>query len=256
MPMSQIEIVLVEPIYPGNIGAMARSASNFGVDTIKIVGDVDYLCLEAKKMALYGYPLLEKAHRFSRLYDAVAGCNLIIGTVHQTRFNRTAPRPIWDVMGSNRDRLLRGRTALVFGREDNGLNRDEIDICHTLAVIPTPEGTSFNLAHSVTVFLYEIYRIIHGETPSLEPEAATHEQYEAVIDQLHRTLKAVGFFRGDHEVSSMIQLRELAYRMDLKARDIPFIQAILYKIRNFAARAVHHMPPELTRDCQGLSEES
>nr|HPQ39753.1 hypothetical protein [bacterium] len=80
--------------------------------------------------------------------------------------------------------------------------------------------------------------------------------YEDLIDQLQRVLRAVGFFRGNHEVSAMIQVRELVYRMDLSIRDVPFIKAILFKIWNFAARAVPCMPPELTRDCRGFDEET
>jgi len=250
MPLNQIEPVLVEPVYPGNVGAMARSSKNFGVETIKIVGDIDYLCLDAKKMALYGYDLLQRARRFSRLRDAVSDCNFVIGTVHQDRYNRSAPQPVWELMRTCRDRLISGRTAIVFGREDNGLMREEIDQCHALAVIPTPKGTSFNLAHSVTVFLYEAYRSIYGETARHLPDKATHADYHALIDQIQKTLGTVGFFRGNHEVSSMIQLRELAYRMDLDVRDIPLLRAVLYKIQHFAERAIPHMPAESTRDCR------
>ncbi|MCD4652869.1 hypothetical protein K8T06_02935 [bacterium] len=249
MNLSNFDIVLVEPVYPGNVGAIARSASNYGVNTIKIIGDLDYLCLDAKKMALYGFPLLEKASRYKCLSDALADCHLVIGTVHQDRFNRSVPLPIWEVIATNRDTLVTGRTAIIFGREDNGLTREEIDMCHALAIIPTPENMSFNLAHSVTVFLYEVYRLVHDQEHSPISAKPTQNQSEDLINLLHKTLHSVGFFRGDHELSTMTLIRELSYRLNIAASDIPMIKAVLFKIYGFAERAIPYMPEKTVRDC-------
>ena len=49
MTLSNVQIVLVEPIYPGNVGAVARSAKNYGAGGIRIVGNLDIQDLEAKK---------------------------------------------------------------------------------------------------------------------------------------------------------------------------------------------------------------
>ncbi|MFQ5560365.1 MAG: RNA methyltransferase, partial [Nitrospinota bacterium] len=163
MGLETIDIILVEPKYAGNVGAIARSAKNYGVRSIKIVGDIDFLCLEAKKMALYGYPLLEQAARFTTLDEALKTNSLAIDTVHQSRFNRKSLKPPWQVFENLSRRLATEPTALVFGREANGLTREEINLCHFLTIIPTDKNLSFNLAHSVTVFLYEAYRSTTGK---------------------------------------------------------------------------------------------
>ena len=246
--LSQIEVVLVHPIYPGNIGALARSAMNFGINTIKIVGDVQFLCLEAKKMALYGYPLLENAGRFSTLKEALEPCSLVIGTVHQDRYNRTVPRPSWEIIDQVSSRLSHERTALVFGREDNGLVREDIDLCHYLTTIPTPDKMSFNLAHSVTVFLYEIYRGLHGTEEQRQPRRPTQKEFEEVFELGGATLKTMGFFKGAQEESVMIMLREIAYRSQIYASELPLMKAVLYKMLKVAQTHPKAMSDILSSD--------
>jgi TrmH family RNA methyltransferase len=249
MSLSAFEIILVEPIYPGNVGALARSASNYGIETIKIIGDLDVLCHDAKKMSLYGYPLLQNAARFETLAEAVESCNLVIGTVQQERYNRTPPLPSWTITEQYRDQMLSGKTALVFGREDNGLTRDEIDQCHVLSTIATPEGLSFNLAHSVSLYLYEIYRAVHNENHVNSQRHPCHSELEELIELIQVTLLSVGFFRTEHHASSMTRIRDIVFRMNLSASDVPILKALFYKIHHFAGRAVPLLPEEMVRDC-------
>lgn len=249
MSLSKLEIILVEPIYAGNVGAIARSAANFGVETIKIIGGLDYLCDDAKQMSLYGYPLLQKATRWNTLFDAVAGCSLVIGTVQQDRYNRSTPISSRIMAGTFRSRLISEKTALVFGREDNGLTRDEIDQCHVLSTIPTPTGLSFNLAHSVTIFLSEIHYAVTGAVPDGEPQKPTQSQLDDLIDVMQSSLFAVGFFRPDRKVNTLIRIRDIVYRMNLNAADIPVLKALFYKVDSFARRALPMLPADLFHDC-------
>ena len=81
-------------------------------------------------MALYGYGLLQQSTQHETLLDAVQDCSLVIGTVHQTRYHRTGPKPLWDLFPDLAPQYLHHPTAIVFGREDNGLTREEVDLCH------------------------------------------------------------------------------------------------------------------------------
>jgi TrmH family RNA methyltransferase len=236
MRLSNIQIVLVEPVYPGNVGSSARSARNFGVENFKIVGNDEYRTLEAKKMALYGYDLIENNQRFNTLQDAVGDCQMVIGTVHQGRFHREPPRPLWEIITNVKDLLADQKVAFVFGREDNGLTREEIDQCHRLAIIPTPDSMSFNLAHSVTVCLYETFKVMTQGDFSACPYRPTHAEYSDLISLLHDTLISMGFFKGDGESSAMTSIRDIIYRSHFSSSDLPFIKALLYKIKSVAER--------------------
>jgi TrmH family RNA methyltransferase len=230
MRLSNIRVVCVEPQYPGNVGAIARSCKNYGVDDIRIVGDLDFHDLEARRMALYGFELLRKAIRSNSLNEAVAECSLIIGTVHQTRFNRSGPKSAWDLFHELKDRLSTEKVALVLGREDNGLTREEVDLCHALAMIPTPHKLSFNVAHSATVFLYELNKAILNISPKEIPRRPKQTDYNELMTLIHQTLKEIDFFRGNQEDSVMISARDLIYRSNLHASDIPIIRAFLYRV--------------------------
>lgn len=231
MPLSNLEIVLVEPQYPGNVGAVARSAKNYGIPALTIVGNLDFLTLEAKKMALYGYDLLETAKRATSLAEATADCRLVIGTVHQLRYHRSPPRPLWEILQETAPVIASQRSAIVFGREDNGLTRDETNICHHLAVIPTPADLSFNLAHAATVSLYEAWKSVNSTEQSNIIQRPTHSEYEDFFGILESTLTAIQFFKGEQRDSVMIMLRDIVYRSNLSPADLPLLKAILYKIR-------------------------
>ena len=53
----------------------------------------------------------------------------------------------------------RDKPALVFGRENYGLYKDELALCETTVTIPTsPDYPVLNLSHAVGILLYEINR--------------------------------------------------------------------------------------------------
>ena len=57
-----LKLVLVEPAGTLNIGSVARLCENFSVDELRLVSPrCDYLALDAKKMAVKGLKILEKA---------------------------------------------------------------------------------------------------------------------------------------------------------------------------------------------------
>jgi len=233
--LSNIIIVFVEPQYPGNVGAAARSAYNYGIKTIRTVNSPIEVCdFEAKKMSLYGFELLQDAVDYKSLPEAIADASLVIGTVHQTRYHRSAPERLWELISLLKNRIAVEMTAIVFGREDNGLTREEINACHYLVTIPTPESMSFNLAHSVTVCLYEIFKATAPLSPKIKPQGPNQREYEEFFDLFYNALEAIDFFRGNVEESVMISIRELIYKTQPSKSDLGFMKAILYRILRFS----------------------
>ncbi len=76
-----------------------------------------------------------------------------------------------------------------------------------------------------------VHRLLHHYLNGGAP--VNQAEYEDLINLLHKSLHSVGFFRGDHEIASMIQIRELIYRQVSDASDIPLMKAILYKIHKY-----------------------
>jgi tRNA/rRNA methyltransferase len=153
-----LDIVLVSPRNPLNIGAAARAMANFGFARLAVVAPYEEHWREAKS-AVGASDLLQNARCTPGLADAVADCTLVIGT--GTRAHRQPEQPVIPLpeltpfVGAE---LVRGgRVALVFGPEKRGLTREDLALCHVLVEIPTdPRQPSMNLGQAVAVCLYEL----------------------------------------------------------------------------------------------------
>ena len=73
-----LKVVLVEPAGPINVGSVARLCENFSVHELILVSPrCDYLSQEAKKMAVKGLKILEKAKVYEDLNSALSDLSLI-----------------------------------------------------------------------------------------------------------------------------------------------------------------------------------
>jgi len=149
-------VVLASPKYDGNIGAVARIMKNFGFRNLVLINPPT-MGKEARAMAVHAYDIIENAvilEKFENLkdrFDFLVGTTAVIAGDGNTL--RTPVKP--DTLKNSLD--LDAKIALVFGREDDGLLNDEIEMCDLLITIPTSiEYPTLNLAQSVCIILYEI----------------------------------------------------------------------------------------------------
>jgi TrmH family RNA methyltransferase len=156
--LDRLDVVLVSPRNPLNIGAAARAMANFGFSRLAVVAPYEPLWREARS-AVGAPELLFNARETSTLAEAVSGSTLVIGTATITR--RQPEQPVVQLPNLApivRQALTRnGRVALVFGSEKRGLTVEDLAHCHLLVEIPTdPRQPSMNLGQAVAVCLYEI----------------------------------------------------------------------------------------------------
>jgi len=154
----RLDVVLVSPRNPLNIGAAARAMANFGFARLTVVAPYQAHWQEARS-AVGAADLLHHARECSTLADALADFTLVVGTATVDRRKPEQPVVLLpDLAPLLRQELGRpGRVALVFGGEKRGLTRDDLSRCHLLAQIPTdPRQPSMNLGQAVAVFLYEL----------------------------------------------------------------------------------------------------
>lgn len=79
--MTEFKIVLVEPKYPGNVGAVARVMMNFGFRDLIIVSDsfsVDDE--ECRKMAVHAQEVLDNALILPNFEEALSMVDYMAGT--------------------------------------------------------------------------------------------------------------------------------------------------------------------------------
>lgn len=155
-----IDVVLVSPRNPLNIGAAARAMANFGFGRLAVVAPYAPHWREARS-AVDASEVLLNAKSTECLAKAVAGCSLVVGTgtlTYRKPEQRVVALP--DLSPLVRRELARGgRAAMVFGPEKHGLTRDDLSLCHLLVEIPTDaRQPSMNLGQAVAVCLYELAR--------------------------------------------------------------------------------------------------
>jgi len=227
----RIRFVLVEPQRAGNIGSVARALSNLGFSRLEIVRPAeDPTGDAARRMAVSAAPLLESARVHSTLDDALAGAQTVIGATARTGKQRN---PHWRIdalveqLASTGDP---GEMAFLFGREDHGLNDDDLDRCTHLTFLPADEAyNSFNVAQAVLLVAWELRRSGLGPTQAQNPPA-TDEEREAFYEHYEQALRAIGFVTDQTAPSIMRRLRRVYGRARVSADELATLRGMARQI--------------------------
>ena len=188
-------VILVEPQGPINIGSICRTMMNFGVRHLRLVNPTkEYKSLQAKKMALTAFTIIENASVFDDLASALADVQVAYGTTRRFgkfRNNFFTPSDAAKMINSTNEDT---RSALVMGPEDTGLETADLDLCQHFITIPTHDNyPSMNLSHALSVLLYEV---------SLKSDIEGKFSGELIVHSL-LTLKATATINGDVIISKL-----------------------------------------------------
>src|SRR4051812_12168180 len=134
----RIEVVLVSPRNPLNIGAVARAMANFGLTRLTVVAPYEPHWREAKS-AIGAPELLANARETSTLPEAVRDSTFVLGTGTITHRKPEQPVIRLDQLPPVVTRELdnAGTISIIFGPEKHGLTREDLSFCHHLIEIPT-----------------------------------------------------------------------------------------------------------------------
>ena len=239
--LSDIKIVLVNTSHPGNIGATARAMKNMGLSRLALVNPVEFPSGVAVGRAASALDVLEQAEVVNTLGEAIADCALVIGSSARSR---SLPWPMLTPEQSAAKLVKESQSAqvaLVFGREDSGLNNEELQLCHFHVQIPaSPEYSSLNLAAAVMVLCYEIRRAVlrdeeaddKAEDEYWDQERATVEQVEYFYEHLERVLVEIDFHDPENQRQLMQRMRRLFGRVRIDAMEMNILRGILTNIEH------------------------
>lgn len=159
--MSTYSIILVEPKYEGNIGSVARVMKNFGFsDLILVNPQVKKIGKEARKMATHAQDILKNAKIISKFSEVTEKFDFLVGTTAIVGTDRNPLRTPITAEKLKNSLKVKGKIALVFGREDYGLFNEEIQECDLLVTIPANEEfPTLSLPQSVGILLYELSKL-------------------------------------------------------------------------------------------------
>jgi tRNA/rRNA methyltransferase len=203
MNLDNIRVVLVGPLYGGNVGSACRAMANMGLSDLAVVTERPLNMDEARMMACHATDILDSRSVHETLADAIGDCGVVMGTSARTGLYRQHARTPREWAPVVLEDTERGRVALVFGREDKGLTNDELALCSRIIQIPTTDTyTSLNLAQAVMVCCYEIFAATDTYEPPEEKSAlAPNELRERMFGIWRDLLLEIGFMesnKADH----------------------------------------------------------
>ncbi len=236
-PLEKIDVVLVRPLRPGNIGASARAMKNMGARRLVLVDPVRPRSSEAYRMAYGAREILDRATVVTSLPDAVSKARLVVGTTVRQRKGYGPIPSLLELIPEILSRAARDRVALVFGSERTGLSNRDIAVCQKLVSIPVaPVFPSLNLGHAVMVVLYELFKAAAGSFQKSDRPLAPSNELERFYRDLEGHLSRIGFIKGPQGRFIMEDLRRIFGRAGLDSREVRILRGVISQSRWAAAR--------------------
>ena len=233
-------LVLVEPSGTLNLGSIARLCKNYEINALRLVNPKcnpnDEL---AMRMAVKGKIFLEKPQIFNSLLDAIKDCNKIITTCGRIDHGdlpletpNEAIRWLLDVPYDNRSCI-----ALVFGREDSGLNNQELLLGQKIININTgSKYNSLNLSHAVAIILNELQYCELSKKSGKDivikdKNIALASQLNACLDDAEKLLLDIGFLLSHTANSRMRKIRSILQKAEVSSNELALIRGIIRQIK-------------------------
>jgi tRNA/rRNA methyltransferase len=156
--MRQIRVVCIEPKYQVNLGYVARVMKNFGIEDLALVRPrCKHTGKNAVKYSKHAHELLRNARIYKNLEKAARG--ITIGT---TGIWEKSDRTFNNIYSLSELRNMKGwaksrYVTVVLGRDDTGLNRDELAACDAIVFIGSSKSYPvLNISHALAIVLYEL----------------------------------------------------------------------------------------------------
>jgi TrmH family RNA methyltransferase len=227
--LNNIRIVLVGTLYSGNVGSVCRAMANMGITDLVLAAP--RICdnwEEAVRMAVHADNILTNHRKVDSLAEAVADCSWVIGTTARGGLYRQHVKTPRELAPELLKLAAHGRVALVFGREDKGLNNEEIGICTHLIRVPVhPEYASLNLSQAVLLCCYELYSALGTYEPPVEKSVpASAAQKLKLLEKWRDMLLTIGFMKEDKADHMMQGVQRIFSRGTFSEDDVAIMMGV------------------------------
>lgn len=222
--MPDLEFVLVEPLYEGNIGFAARVIRNFGFENLTLINPPE-ITVEARARASHAADTLAQARICSSIEDVIETSHLVVATTGALSQSVTTamrmpyytPRELATMLEGTE-----GRIAILFGRENWGLSNEEIEKADIICTIPTDPGYPIvNISHAVGIIAYECAHLPRGEYA-----LASRLELDALYDHFSRFLD--GIEHPDYKrKNTLTMMRRIFSRTMLTTREVTTLHGLM-----------------------------
>ena len=229
--LDNIAIVLKQPRFPENIGAVARAICNMGIAQLVVIDPRNCDLTKVLKMATHvAFDVVENMEVYSDLKEALAPYQYVVGATARLGRQRQALLSPSNLSEKLVSISVNNRIAIVFGPEDRGLSNTDIRLCHALVNIPTAEFSSLNLAQAVMVICYELFTAGRKQDNEHQPRLASRHELEGMYDQLKDVLVRIGYINPENPDYWMNKLRRFFNRIQLRAGEVSIIRGICRQV--------------------------
>ena len=241
-PLSRVRVVLHEPQDPVNIAAAVRAMKNMGLTTLILVRPAEYDPSRIRFVAHDSDDLVASIRHCETVEEALGGCVLVAAyTARQRAAKRSVANPREAATELVRS-TAEGDVAILFGREDRGLDNEALDRANLVVTIPTTDYASLNLAQAAVIAMYEL-RLAAPEhararrAPRKDAPPATSEQFERLFADIEQALRAIEFFKTRNGELVLRTVRSLTFRAAPDAREIDLVRAMAIEVSRALERA-------------------
>ncbi len=227
-----LTFILVRTQFAANLGSAARVIANMGFSQLLLVRPQCDVGAEARTRAMKGAPLLDHALLYPSLAEASREVDLLVGTSGLLRSRKDQWSDCRRFAEEVLPRHLPARVGIAFGSEENGLDREEIDLCRWLIEIPTgSDYRSLNLAQAVAIVAYEVHLALAGPEKAAGPNRADHQHVEGLLRDAEATFRELGLDTTAPLERVMDRLRRIAARAQLQVEDVNLFRGLLRQLR-------------------------
>lgn len=239
-------VLLMEPQLADNIGMVARAMANTGLDELRLISPRDGWPNEKARIAASGANyVVDDAVAHPALADAIGDLQWVAATTARQRDLRKPVLTPEQLVAEMRKRIAAGqRCGILFGRERNGLETDEVAVCDAIVMIPVnPRFASLNLAQAVLLIGYEwmrqhdrasLGRVTTYEAPIAtglnvgSSRPATKEELLGLYEHLENELERLGYFNPLEKRQTMVRnIRSMLARMDATEQEVRTLRGIV-----------------------------
>ena len=249
-------VLLMEPQLAENIGMVARAMANTGLDELRLIAPRDGWPNEKARIAASGANyVVDDGVAHGTLAEAIGDLNWVAATTARQRDLRKPVLTPEQVVNEMRARAAAGqRCGILFGRERNGLETDEVAVCDAVVMIPVnARFASLNLAQAVLLIGYEwmrqherasLGRVTTYETPLATglnvgaSRPATKDELLGLYEHLEHELERLGFFKPPEKRQTMVRnIRSMLARMEATEQEVRTLRGVVAALAQGKGRA-------------------
>jgi TrmH family RNA methyltransferase len=238
--MEDISVAFVEPESPGNIGFLVRTMKNFGLSELILVGGCN-LGEDAWTTAMHAKEIIKRSRRVNWRELLEMGFDFYIGTTSRQGHDSNLPRMAIGPGELGRTLLeVDGRICIIMGREGNGLNRNELEVCDVVVTIPTSqEYPALNVTHAAAIVFYEIFRNL-GHARMANMRVANAKEKETLLSFVDLMIES-SEMPEHRKRSSRLVFRRMVNRAFISGRECHTLIGLMKELSE--GERSRHRPP-------------